>query len=196
MFQVIIELYRKRLFWCQEQVRVKEDFANVIFSDECTIQLEHHGRLYFRKRRQPRKLKPRPKYPAKIHIWGAISSRGAAPVVMFSRIMDAIRFGQILDASLVPFIAECFSDGHCFQMDNDPKHQSAHIKNYFETHNINWWPTPPETPDLNPIENLWGSLKQYLCNIEFGGLPVYLFIFNIRSIPVVLIKISIYRACL
>ena len=28
---------------------------------------------------------------------------------------------------------------------------------------INWWATPPELPDLNPIENIWGSLKQYLC---------------------------------
>ena len=27
---------------------------------------------------------------------------------------------------------------------------------------MNWWPTPPESQDLNPIENIWGSLKQYL----------------------------------
>ena len=124
----------KRLLWCKEQLRVNENFSNVIFSDECTIQLEHHGRLCFRKRKQPRKLKPRPKHPIKLHIWGAISLRGAAPVVMFTGIMDAFRYADILDASLVPFIADCFSDesGHRFQMDNDPKHQSNHIENYFE----------------------------------------------------------------
>ena len=161
--QLIRELNKlKRVVWCKEQLRAKEDFSNVIFSDECTIQLEHHGRLCFRKIRQPRKLKPRPKHPAKLHIWGAISSRGAASVVMFTSIMDAIRFGEILDASLVPFIAECFPDGHRFQMDNDPKHRSSHIEGYFETHHTNWWATPPESPDLNPIENLWGSLKQFL----------------------------------
>ena len=64
----------------------------------------------------PRKLKPRPKHPAKLHIWGAISSRGVASVVMFTGIMDAICFGKILDASLVPFVAECFPDNHCFQI--------------------------------------------------------------------------------
>jgi len=154
----------KRLVWCKEQRRVNEDFNNVIFSDECTIQLEHHGRLCFRKRKEPRKLKPRAKHPAKLHIWGAISARGAARVVMFTGIMDAVRYADILNASLVPFIADRFSDsgGHRFQMDNDPKHRSNHIEDYFEEKNINWWPTPPESPDLNPIENLWGSLKQYL----------------------------------
>ena len=81
---------------------------------------------------------------------------------MFSGIMDAVRYGDILDASLVPFIADWFSDGHRYQMDNDPKHCSSYIQSYFDGHNINRWPTPPESPDLNPIENVWGTLKQYL----------------------------------
>ena len=25
-----------------------------------------------------------------------------------------------------------------------------------------WWKSPPKSPDLNPVENCWGSLKQYL----------------------------------
>jgi len=27
---------------------------------------------------------------------------------------------------------------------------------------ISWWKTPPESPDLNPIENLWHKLKEYI----------------------------------
>ena len=47
-----------------------------MFTDECTVQLEHHSRLCFRKRFQPRVLKQRAKHPIKIHLWGGISKRG------------------------------------------------------------------------------------------------------------------------
>ena len=66
----------KRKKWCQEQIKNKERFDDVIFTDECSVQLDHHGRLCFRKEKQPRALKQRAKHPAKIHLWGGISTRG------------------------------------------------------------------------------------------------------------------------
>ncbi len=27
---------------------------------------------------------------------------------------------------------------------------------------VNWWATPPESPNCNPIENLWHELKEYM----------------------------------
>ena len=153
---------RKRLFWCREQLRLKEDFDDVIFTDECTVQLDHHSRICFRKRYHPRVLKQRAKHPAKIHIWGGISKKGATRIVMFTGTMNATRLRSILEAGLIPFINELFPMGHRLYQDNDPKHTSEYISRFFEEQGINWWPTPPESPDLNPIENIWGSLKQYL----------------------------------
>jgi len=46
--------------------------------------------------------------------------------------------------------------------DNDPKHTSRVAKAIFEENKINWWRNPPESPDFNPIENLWHELKFYL----------------------------------
>ena len=31
-----------------------------------------------------------------------------------------------------------------------------------EETSINWWRTPPESPDCNPIENLCHELKEYI----------------------------------
>ena len=48
---------KKRLAWAQ---RYKdEDFEDVIFTDECTVQLETHRRFCCRKRGEPPKPKPR-----------------------------------------------------------------------------------------------------------------------------------------
>ena len=40
--------------------------------------------------------------------------------------------------------------------DNDPKYTSSTATN------INWWRTAPKSPDLNPVENLWHEIKEFI----------------------------------
>ena len=75
--------------------------------------------------------------------------------------MNAEHLSAIYEAGLLP-VEERFPEGHRLYQDNDPKHSSKYIKRFLEEKNINWWYTPPESPDLNPIELVWGSMKQFL----------------------------------
>ena len=73
--------------------------------------------------------------------------------------MNAELYTKILEQYLVPFIQTVYPRGHRFMQDNDPKQTSRRSRLFFEEKQINWWPTPPESPNANPIENLWHELK-------------------------------------
>lgn len=80
----------------------------------------------------------------------------------YLRGLDAKLFVDILDKTLVPFIEKVYPEGHKVMQDNDPKHSSNMAKQWLEDKSINWWKTPAESPDMNPIKNLWHELKEYI----------------------------------
>lgn len=103
----------------------------------------------------------RPKHPVKVHVWAGISKQGATGICIFQGTLVKELFVDILDKTLLPFIKDIIPQ-HRFMQDNDPKHTSGYAKDWIEEKEINWWKTPPESPDLNPIENLWHELKEYI----------------------------------
>lgn len=153
---------QKRLDWATTYLH--DSFDNVIWSDETTVQLETHKRYCYRKQGEKPSAKPRPKHPVKVHVWAGISKKGATSVCIFDGIMTATLFCEILEKTLVPFLQSKFHPPatHRFMQDNDPKHTSREAQSFYARSGINWWRTPAESPDMNPIENLWHELKEYI----------------------------------
>ena len=108
------------------------------------------------------RYEPKPKHPLKVHVWAGISCCGRTGLCIFEGRMNAPLFVSILQAFLLPFLKDIYPDGHRFGQDNDPKNCSKLARKFYKEEGINWMPTPPESPDMNPIENFWQELKEYV----------------------------------
>ena len=92
------------------------------------------------------------KHNFKLHLFGGISRHGLTPLVIFTGRMFSKDFQNFLSVSILPFIREKLPYSHRFFMDNDPKHTSHSTKRFMILNNINHFETPPQSPDLMPIE--------------------------------------------
>jgi transposase len=82
---------------------------------------------------------------------------------VFEGKMNAPGYIEVLENGLKPYINKLPLPSNCqFMQDNNPKHTSKAVREWLEKENVFWWKTPPESPDLNTIENMWHKLKEYL----------------------------------
>ena len=106
-------------------------------------------------------LSNRAKHSVEVHFWAGISRPGKTSICILEGIMDASFYIQVLEVTLLPFISSAYPDGHQLMANIDPKHTSRDAQEFLRVNNINWWRTPVEFPNYNPIENLWYELKEY-----------------------------------
>ena len=117
--QLIREVNREKRFQFA-MTSLRDNFDDAIFSDETTVQLETHRSRCYRKEREKPRLKPWAKHPIKVHVWGGISKKGATAVCIFEGTMDVVLYCEILQRTLLPFVAEKYPPPctHRFIQDN------------------------------------------------------------------------------
>ncbi len=148
-------LWRKRTQW-----------SKVLFSDEsqCCISFGNQGPRVWRKSgeaQNPCCLKSSVKFPQSVMIWAAMSSAGVGPLCFLKSTVNAAIYQEILEHFMLPSADKLYGDADfIFQQDLAPAHTAKGTKSWFNDHGVTVLDWPANSPDLNPIENLWGIVRR------------------------------------
>ncbi len=104
----------------------------------------------------PSCLKSSVNCPQSVMIWGAMSSAGVGPFCFLKTKVSAPVYQYILEHFMLPSADQLFKDADfIFQQDLAPAHTAKSTKSWLNDPGVAVLDWPANSPDLNPIENLY-----------------------------------------
>lgn len=159
-----------RLAWAR--ANIGRDWTRTIYSDECGFHLHYPvGRVW--KRRGQVKVVRTVKHSAKVNMWGCFSSEGFGKLVIVVGTLESKQMCKIYEKGLLPSADKFFGVGDRnweLLEDGDSKHTSKLCTGWKAENGVEVIDWPANSPDCNPIENVWAYLKAKLRKKNYNSL--------------------------
>ncbi len=159
--------HQKHLTWAKEKKNwTVAQWSKVLFSDESKfcISFGNQGPRVWRKSGEAQNLcclKSSVKFPQSVSQSAAMSSAGVGPQYFLKSTVNAAIYQGILEHFMLSSADKLYGDADfIFQQDLAPAHTAKDTKSWFNDHGVTVLDWPPNSPDLNPVENLWGIVKR------------------------------------
>ncbi len=158
----------RRLLFAQDLSGMdKEFFGRILWSDETMVRAYPSTRkiqVWVRKTVEDENMAINPTIQhggVSVMFWGCFSRRAWGPLIVCEGKQKAADYLKLiqdhvepeLEASEVPLI---------FMQDNCSIHKAKTVMDHLAQKEIQTLDWPPQSPDLNPIENVWAIIKQKL----------------------------------